>query len=179
MLFWAAPARSGSPREVDRPFRWLVQPLVRVCARSAVPLDEVRAAMAWWEDHGARFAGPVVGPCAFDAAGTPLDGHGAAPAYDTISIARLGQLAVEGQAGSTRWSAYGGVPLWVVVLLPPGEIGELTLAHELGHALGYPHVAVRGHIMNPREELLGEGIAGLGLSPRSRRGPAAGATGTE
>lgn len=154
-----AAAKPSAPEPV---FRWIAQPTIRVCKDAKVPLDRVRRAMEWWEDHGARFAGIEEATCGFRDDGTPLrrDEAGGV-AFNTITIHRVGGLAALKRAGDTRWAVYGEVPLWAVVALPPGGEEGLTLEHELGHALGFPHVSTHGHIMNPRLELVGEKVDGL------------------
>ncbi len=161
LILWSGAAHPAPPPEVARNFHWLVPPRVRICDQSDLSEQQVRQAMDWWTARGARFRELVVAPCAFSADGIPLNERAAAPDYNTISIARLGQLSFNGKAGDTRWAAQGDLPLWALVVLPRGPVGALTLQHELGHALGFPHVTVRGNIMNPLEDQVGESTAGL------------------
>lgn len=153
---------AAKPSATEPAFRWISQPTVRVCRDSHVPVDRVRRAMEWWEDHGARFAGLEEAACGFRDDGTPLrrDEAGGV-AFNTITIQRVSGLTAMKRAGDTRWAVYGEVPLWAVVALPQGGEEGLTLEHEIGHALGYRHVNAHGHIMNPRLDLVGEKTDGL------------------
>ncbi len=160
-----ARVRLEGPGEVTPNFRWLVPPLVRVCSGADLSLDEVRAALDFWGARGLRYRTVVRADCTFAADGTPLSDDATLPAFNTITVTRLGQLAAQGCAGQARWAACGDIPLWAVTLLPRGALDQLALRHELGHAFGFPHVERGGHVMNPRREAMGESTAGLGLAP--------------
>lgn len=155
---------------VEATFTWSTAPVVRVCERSRVTSSDVRHAMAWWERLGARFGGLAQVDCAFRADGAPLaedprDGV----AFNTITVTDRGQA---GTAGRTTWALYGEVPLWAVVAMSPANRDEAALRHELGHALGYAHVDVPGHVMFPRSDGVGEhseGLRGVGTLAGSRR----------
>lgn len=163
---WPRAAVRGPVHAHPSAFHWLVPPLVRVCRRSELSLERVREAVAFWAAHGPHFRTVVSAECAFSPDGTPLDRTATAPAFNTITLARLGQLSPAGKAGASHWAFEGGVPYWAVVLLPPVDPLPFVLEHELGHALGFPHVHVRGHVMNPRAEEMGASVAGLELLPR-------------
>lgn len=147
--------------EVRTNFTWTTRPLVRLCRGSAVDPWRVEQAMAWWGRRGAVFAGLEVTPCAFREDGTPLaDDPARGAAFNTITITHVGQLDAT-CGGRTRWALYGDVPLWAVVSMPATGGQDLALEHELGHALGYAHVEMPGHVMYPTREKLGPGAYGL------------------
>jgi hypothetical protein len=143
-----------APRPPARVFVWDTPPEVRLCEEAPVSRARVEAALAWWTKLGARFVGvKEVGRCLFDADGAPL--VRTKVAWRTITVTRA---TLETDA-HTEWTAYAGLPLWSVVHL--GLDDELVLAHELGHALGFPHVHRAGHVMNPSMSGLGWKVDGL------------------
>jgi hypothetical protein len=143
-----------APRPPTRVFAWDTPPEVRLCGEAPASHARVAEAMAWWTGLGARFAGlRDVGRCLFDADGAPRGRKDVA--WRTITITR----AAMPNDIHTEWKAYAGLPLWAVVHL--GHDEELVLEHELGHALGFPHVHRAGHVMNPSVAGLGWRVDGI------------------
>lgn len=167
---WPVGLDASGAISVEATFTWTTAPLVRVCGRSRVTPVAVRRAMAWWERLGARFGGLEEVECAFRADGAPLaDDPRDGVAFNAITITDQGQT---GTAGRTTWALYGAVPLWAVVAMSPTAMDEAALRHELGHALGYAHVDVPGHVMYPRRDGVGEraeGLSGVGTLAGGRR----------
>lgn len=127
---------------VPRPARWATPP--RIWRGSGVDREALEVAIRWWRarGHDVWIGG----------------------ASDPSAILVVAQPQPEGRAGSTHcWATPDGATLVrAEVSVAPGA-DALTLAHELGHALGYEHPVAppSGHLMHPsRPGWDGRGLEG-------------------
>lgn len=169
---------------VDRHGRWRNPPRVQVCTTApGWVLDEVAIAVEWWEaQHEADvFGGVVRGDCTqlcdpgtlgVEKGRTPTPCAG----LGTISVDVPGVALPVTHAGQTTTMVWRDEIQWSVVelasLTGPEEAARAwTVAHELGHALGYQHaqgrrsIVVKHHVLSPSYAVGGFGTSGMGFAP--------------
>lgn len=158
------------PTDLDGPpkeYRWEVPPPVIVCPNSMVFREQIEAAMRFWEERGHRFgelffhrdpsalcfAPRPGGHIVIRAATAEVKNEMAA---DTLAETRFNTTGYEGSLAYAK--------LFMVVAPQ-----ERVLEHELGHALGFSHYNVAGHLMHGRVPVGGWDDFGLkDMSPEAR-----------
>lgn len=127
---------------VPRPARWASAP--RIWRGSGVDRARLEEAIRWWRARGHDLW--IGGPS------------------EPSAILVVAQPQPEGRAGNTRcWATPDGSTLVRAEVEVRPEADALTIAHELGHALGYLHpvAAPSGHLMHPsRPGWDGRGLEG-------------------
>tara|TARA_R110000824_G_scaffold47486_11_gene135227 strand:+ start:8596 stop:9147 length:552 start_codon:yes stop_codon:yes gene_type:complete len=121
---------------------WDIKPLVKVCMFAPVTKEEVKEALAWWEERGYEFEGVIYDAFCYT---NVLPGHIIIDVHNQLSYRynpdNLGNtFTVYGE--ETKEIRSASIYL--------GETRSRVLVHELGHALGWNHVNRIGHIMNPQ-----------------------------
>ena len=71
------------------------------------------------------------------------------------------QLSPETLASTKRYTSLREIKGAVILYRPGSDRLDLLNEHELGHALGYTHVEVEGHIMHPLYEKMGMASDGI------------------
>jgi len=141
------------------PGTWRVDPPVIVCEGSMVTEEEVKNAMAWWNERGFYFGKLMFHEdpekkCADD---TP-DGYIVIrPATPEI----LKEMAKETVAETHIYIHPVNHNVEFVVIYMVEEPAPQTMEHEFGHALGFKHYNKRGHMMHALTTRGGWGDYGL------------------
>jgi len=130
------------------------QPDVIICDEIA-SIEEVKSALAFWENLGYKFGevrkGDLFRECMTQS-----------PFFNTIRIRLLRSDEVASLENSIAVTAtitkFNSYEILYADIICNGFIlkKRLSLEHEIGHALGWGHIHVRGHIMYPEWAKLGE-----------------------
>ena len=160
-----AAANTWTP--MRRAGEWNSPPPVVLCDSSHIERENLELILGWWADLGYEF-----GPIVVDANHRGCSGN----VGGTITIRRGKKLG----KGHTRFLEVKKKIRWAKVTLP-SDPPNLMLAHEIGHALGWTHSDVSGHIMHFKYLELGWFSGDLRIGPlRSfpgARGPRRGGPG--
>jgi hypothetical protein len=162
-LTLAVPASSSIdiPRTVGEPLgTWFSSPLVEICQSASTSLGTpVLDAVDIWralgyaiDDVTAEFN--IDSPCQTGNVG----GYIMIQVDPTVSNPTTFLMVVDGKIA------------WAKIKIP-GPIKERVLEHEFGHALGWPHNEIPGHIMNGSYDRGGDSYRDLRVGPRYRPPP--------
>jgi predicted Zn-dependent protease len=152
-------AKAVMPVRITVAKRWPSPPRAVRTQECPYTAAEIADALAWWAERGARFATLAVPTVrAFE----PADGG---ILFDLREQTGWTDDHV-GQA--TTYDANGNGNIERARISFPSDIGRLSrdarrqaLLHEVGHALGLPHVDRRGHVMHPHLSRGGLGDRGV------------------
>ena len=162
-LTLAVPTSSSidSPRTVGEPLgTWSSPPVVEICEGASTLLGTpVLDAVDTWRGLGYAIAdvtaeSNVDSPCQTGNVG----GYIMIQVDLTVSNPTTFLMVVEGEIA------------WAKIKIP-GPIKERVLEHEFGHALGWPHNEIPGHIMNGSYDRGGDSYRDLRVGPRYRPPP--------
>jgi len=125
--------------QIDKTAQWLFTPSVRVCPISPLSVHEVANALTWWKQLGYEF------DLVYDSNCENLLKYGTI----TITLDR-GELLMNDLLGRTTLYAdpESGNISWTIIELRSPYV-DRVLEHEIGHALGWMHASVAGHMMHP------------------------------
>ncbi len=144
----------NSPPKIEQLAEWKSPPIVRVCYNTPIFKYKVEQALKFWEDLGYEF-GTVSWKdstewCTGDAY------------FGAITIMPNKQFLGEGILALTRRYTYNSMITGArIEITNRGYDHDYLLEHELGHALGWPHYTVEGHIMHPIIQRAGKNSFGL------------------
>ena len=137
---------------IPKTAQWGYTPSIRVCKISPLSVGEVAIALQWWKDLGYEFDFVYSDHCQN------------LIKYGTITITLdQGQLFMNNLLGRTTFyadSETGSIAWTIIELRSPYT--DRVLEHEIGHALGWMHARVRGHMMHPNHFDGGWSPRGLG-----------------
>lgn len=128
-----------------------------------VPLEKVKNATKFWEKLGYKFSEVRLEKSLDEC-------FSAEPKYGQIRIRMINSneiLEMNNMIAMTRLRSNSkNFNILSADIIVHGFISqkELALEHEIGHALGWKHTNVRGHIMNPVWEKIGEISKGMKYS---------------
>jgi hypothetical protein len=131
----------GGPQ---RKFSWKEAPHVRICEFAPTDKEKVVNATAWWEERGYTFNGVsergLWGGCKKESIAGTI----------TISLSGQGFNFSRDHMGETRiyHTPEGDILQARIEIAYASKDSPRVLEHELGHALGWGHYDVTGHIMN-------------------------------
>ncbi len=127
---------SGLPEKIAH---WKSKPDIKICTSAPVSVDEVKHAIAWWQKRGYRFGSIIKSNC--------VENHH----YGFIVIDLIGQdfdirrdLATTKIHHDTKSKEIRWAKIYLTI-----SVRERILEHEIGHALGWGHSAIRKHILFP------------------------------
>ena len=135
--------------------KWYSPPTVRVCYNAPVFRIQVQKALDFWEDLGYKF-GTVIwdDSSAWCTGDIYLGSITIMPNKTYLGTGTLGR--------TTRYTYNKGLITGAKIeVTREGSTMELLLEHELGHALGWPHHRVEGHVMHPILPRSGRDVTGL------------------
>ena len=134
---------------------WVSPPTVRVCYNAPVFRIQVQKALGFWEDLGYKF-----GTIIWDDSSAWCTGD---VYLGSITIMPNKTYLGAGTLGRTTRYAYRNKLITgaKIEVTRQGSARELLLEHELGHALGWQHYRVEGHIMHPILPRTGRDVTGL------------------
>ena len=140
--------------KIERLAEWKAPPVVRVCHNTPIFKHKVEQSLKFWEDLGYRF-----GTISYNDRTEWCVGEAY---FGAITIMPNRQFLGEGILALTRRHTYNSMITGArIEISNQGFNQELLLEHELGHALGWPHYRVEGHIMHPTIQKAGINIFGL------------------
>ena len=130
----------GKPKQK---YKWSVNPTLRVCEDSGVPMYRAARAVKYWEHLGYEFDGVFRG--SFSTCMNPKFGE------IVITIPEAGFSS--DHMAATRLYTHkktGEIVKAKIFILPKNARKDRVLEHELGHALGWSHYSQRYHMMHPQ-----------------------------
>jgi hypothetical protein len=133
---------------VPQPAHWTAPPAV--CVSGDVDHAALRDALDAWRSHGHRILRSCDGRPGITVAVDPALDDAGPSGGDPGEHTATDEMGRPSRWGTTHVVALGDVMVSAEIRLHP-HAGALTLAHELGHALGYLHpvAAPTGHLMHP------------------------------
>lgn len=136
---------------------WQMEPGVTVCGNSGVSPVRISRAVKYWEKLGYKF----------DYIRTDHSINCHTPRYGEIIITLPDQdFSFEEHLASTRITVSNKTKEIVkakILIFPKSANKERVLEHEIGHALGWPHINQPYHIMNSNWHTGGHNSNGLRL----------------
>ena len=150
-----------SSRLPDKKFFWSSPPSIVICHHAPIDVESVRKAVAWWSNLGYNFYGPYSSDFLRQKCFDP------SPNGYILIMLVSGKNYSDKNIASTRIYSDKNTNeiLWSIIELKSDMVGERVLEHELGHAIGWMHTRIIGHIMN--ESLNRGGWDSTGLESRS------------
>tara|TARA_B100001094_G_scaffold326112_1_gene381649 strand:- start:4416 stop:4937 length:522 start_codon:yes stop_codon:yes gene_type:complete len=141
----------------NRTHEWKMNPGVTVCGTSGVGASRAQRAIKYWEKLGYRF----------DYVRMDHTISCSEPRYGEIIITLPDQnFKFEDHLASTRVTISNKTKEIVkakILIFPKSANKERVLEHEIGHALGWPHINQPYHIMNSNWHTGGHNSSGLRL----------------
>ena len=128
----------------DRPYIWNSPPIIINCYGAEFSEVQLVKAIDFWTIHGEEIGFYEINPpksvCEGD---LPLQG------FIVLRKAKPWQLETETLASTKRRTSANRM-LSAEIWFSPGTYRlDYLIEHELGHALGFNHVEIEGHIMHP------------------------------
>jgi hypothetical protein len=156
-------SRRGRSRAVEVPIhsKWDFPPEIILCYGAAVTENRVSEAVSFWENLGYEF-GTIRQLSQLEVC---------QPAWGTITFrlptgSELSAAINADHMATTRYSSLIEMPEVLVmseIYFQTSDVSPLprVVEHELGHALGWRHITVSGHLMHPIYRKSGTGTEGL------------------
>ena len=139
----------------SRNYKWIMNPGVTVCGNSGVSSVRISKAIKYWEKLGYKFD-----YVRFDYA---INCH--TPRFGEIMIMLPDQeFNFDNHLASTKITISNKTKEIVkakIFIYPKSATKERVLEHEIGHALGWPHINQPYHIMNANWHHGGHNSSGL------------------
>ena len=140
--------------EPQRTAEWSIEPTIRVCATSEVPIYRVSQAVRFWQALGYKFDGIFR-----DSSPACMN-----PRYGEILITLPESGFSNHHMASTVTytdKKTGDIVKAKIHILPKYAKKPRVIEHEIGHALGWRHYPQKFHIMHPTWQLGGLSTRGL------------------
>ncbi|MDB4337633.1 matrixin family metalloprotease [bacterium] len=151
--------------------KWDTMPGITLCPGVPVTIERIKEAVLFWEDLGYRFDDIDQVPS------TML----CQPSWGTITFRvptgeELTRAVADGHLATTRYSTLVSSPeslIMAQIYFQRNNVSELPLVveHELGHALGWLHHDLKGHLMHPVYSSTGHNTQGVEWSEYQKSAP--------
>lgn len=144
--------------EAEKPLRqlaaWEAAPTVRVCSNTPISRDRVEDSLEFWRGLGYEFGSVIYNDHTDWCYGS---------SYLGSIVIMPNQTSFNGRVlARTKRIAYNKLIVGAKIEIRADSYDRAyLLEHELGHALGWPHYNVKGHIMHQALSLSGLGSFGL------------------
>ena len=153
-LMVAAITIPQSQAEIQQLATWGAPPTVRVCSNTPISKYRVEEALNFWRDLGYEFGTIIYNDSTDWCSGSVY--------FGSITI-MPNQSSFNSQTlAQTNRMAYNELVVGARIEIRADSYDRpLLLEHELGHALGWPHYNVEGHIMHRALGKTGKETSGL------------------
>ena len=148
-------------------------PTVRVCKKTNVTRGRVDQAIRFWKSKGWKFGTVIWDDTSEWCTGAtvigsivilPMDGT----EHQKIMGEKL--FLTKGVLGMTKRYMYGDLIFGARIFLKEGyEEKQKILEHEFGHALGFKHSGMNGHLMHADYSRTGWNVSGLSKSEANKK----------
>ena len=145
----------AEPAQLKQLAEWESPPVVRVCYNTPIFKYKVEEALTFWKKLGYEFGTIIYDDTSEWCIGDTIPG--------AITIMPNQAYLGDGILALTRRYTFNKETIIGVriEIASQGYGRELLLEHEFGHALGWPHYDVEGHIMYPILPRAGTNVSGL------------------
>lgn len=149
--------KNESSRLPEKTSEWIVAPDIILCNHAPIGILDAHKAADWWRIKvGEKFGTVSKGR---DAEGCVVGGPKIGKIFIKLATAQVYENNYVGMAKLYKDKNTGYI-MWADIELH-SVVKERVLEHEIGHALGWSHANISGHIMHPRWESGGWGREGL------------------
>ena len=132
-------------------FYWIENPAILNCHGEDVSLIKVKKALRYWESMGYDYSQYIHRPNR-----DICDSSEIIAGYITFRKAKEGQSGFDILAFTTRRHSASKMQGATIFFKENTEDLPLLIEHELGHAYGFTHVTIPGHIMHPNYDIMGK-----------------------
>ena len=130
-------------------YSWNNPPVVLNCYGDSLNDSYITQSLSYWETKGEKTTGLISNPSAEQCSGKHKDGH------IIIKKASKNQLPPNTLAVTHRNTNKSAMKAATIYFEKGAFRKKYLMSHEIGHAHGYGHVEISGHIMNPKLEYMG------------------------
>lgn len=133
-----------------QPCQWKYPPIVLNCSGSEIEESTIKRAIEFWADKGEE-----IYFYEYNRLGSICKDVDLISGFIVLKT-QEGEDLESGVLASTKRSSRLGIIQSATIVFKPGTHNFiLLLEHELGHAFGYSHRKIPGHIMHPYYDLMG------------------------
>jgi len=148
-----------SPRIVGEPLgQWTSEPVLEICKEAPITGTEVLRSVDVWRELGYPIIDVVLEVPGSGCETGNIGGKIIVELDETVPNPRTYLMVADGEIK------------WARIKLPR-TVKSRVIDHEMGHAVGWNHNDIPGHIMNGSYERGGENYRGLRAGPRYRPPP--------
>ncbi len=134
-----------------QPCYWNNDPVLINCAGNDINESTIQRAVKFWKEKGEHvYFYEYKGVDSICKDVKPLDG------FIIIKTQTTETMKQNVLASTSRRSRLGVVQSAIITFKPGRHNFLLLLEHELGHAFGYSHTKVQGHVMHPYYDMMGD-----------------------
>ena len=134
-----------------QPCYWKNDPVIVNCAGKDINEETIRRAVKFWREKGEHIYfyeyDKIDSVCE---SGKPLEG------FIIINTQTTEQMEESVLAVTKRKSKLTVIQSAIITFKPGRHNFVLLLEHELGHAFGYSHRKIPGHVMHPYYDMMGD-----------------------
>ena len=133
---------------------WGAPPTVRICSNTPISKYRVEEALNFWRNLGYEFGTILYNDSTNWCSGSVY--------FGSITIMPSQSLFNSQALAQTNRMSYNKLVVGARIEIRPDSYDRpLLLEHELGHALGWPHYNIEGHVMHRALSKAGKGVLGV------------------